>query len=838
MRHRHIVGLALLAAVVSTWACAPSAGDQQVTIYRDQSGVPHVFADTSEAVYYGGGYALAQDRLAEFERSRRFALGRMAEIDPSRVEADKRARAVAYTEADTRAAFDSLTPEYQRMILALVAGMNQAIDEAISDPATKMPYEFGVLWKITPEPWTVHDYIATWAAHRRSLSSVGGRELSNLEFLNDLVARHGEQTARVIFDDVLPLQDPDAIPSIAAGTPIPRSLAGLDLTDVERPAPDADEVGAVMPAIPAQFARLGASAIADYHAVLAADAERAPPSESRSLLIGPEKSANGNVLMLQATSDGPHIHYVGGGFDVYGYTRQGGGPQAMGRGPTHGWFQSTGQADMVDTFAEKLNPENQYQYWYQDAWHDMERRSETIQVRDGEPVTVEVVRTVHGPVVAWDLENDTAYTEQHAQEGLEIKDWVCSLEWGRATNLAEFEHAVSLCAASTNVQYGDQSGHIAHWNAGLRPIRPEGPDPRLPTPGTGEYDWEGRVQFAEWTKMLDPAEGYIHVWNNKPTADWPYGDSIRWGATFRNYQAHDLVKDRSSITLDEMKEINRQLGAGWGAGDRAVGPKFFLPYLKSAVAGDVRLERAVEEIAIWNAIYEDLDADGAYDHVGVTLWLKWLEVARDTILVDDIGDWEEQIISSYRSAVLLRAIQGQDAGLPMSYDWFNGRERHAVLRQTVARAADALTKEFGTADMAAWATPIFWKYFDPNAEPERAGDEQGGSPRYVIRDQFSGFRGSTAATLGLIPAAVPMNGSEQWNGLLEISLERQVAYDASPVGGQSQFINLAGESNPHLGDQQMLHVNFEFKEVPLTRERIEAAAESVVTLDVPAIDSE
>ena len=739
MKLKNVVWLVVVAGAVCTEACAPRTGDQQVTIYRDQSGVPHVFADTSEAVYYGGGYALAQDRLAEFERARRYALGRMAEIDPSRLEADKQARAVAYTEADTQTAFDSLAPEYQRMIRAHVAGMNRAIDEALADPENKMPYEFGVLWEVTPEHWTVHDYIATWSAHRRSLSSVGGRELLNLEFFNDLVVRHGEQTARVIFDDVLPLQDPDAIPTIAAGRPIPESLAALELTDAERTAPEVEEVAAVMP-VPDQFARLGASAIADYQVARVADAERAQPSESRSLLIGPEKSASGDVLMLQATSDGPHIHYVGGGFDVYGYTRQGGGPQAMGRGPTHGWFQSTGQADMVDTFAEKLNPENQYQYWYKDAWHDMERRTETIHVRDGEPVEIEVVRTIHGPVVLWDLENDTAYSEQHAQEGLEIQDWVCSLEWGRAKNLAEFEAAVALCAASTNVQYGDQEGHIAHWNAGLRPIRPEGPDPRLPTPGTGEYDWLGRVQFADWSKMKDPPEGYIHVWNNKPTADWAYGDSIRWGATFRNYLAHDLLKDRSSITLDDMREINRQLGSGWGGVTGEVAsPKFFVPYLKSAVAGDARLERAVEEMGSWNALFEDLDNDGAYEHVGLTLLVNWLEVARETILVDDIGDWDRQVASRY-------AI--------------------AVLRQTVARTVDALTEEFGTPDMAAWKTPIFWRYYDEKAVATHP-DKPQFSPGHIVEDEFSGWRGSTAATLGLIPAFVPMNGSERWNGLLE-----------------------------------------------------------------------
>ena len=281
-----------------------------------------------------------------------------------------------------------------------------------------------------------------------------------------------------------------------------------------------------------------------------------------------------------------------------------------------------------------------------------------------------------------------------------------------------------------------------------------------------------------------------------------------------------------------MKQINQQLGAGWGAGDRAAGPKFFLPYLKAAVAGDLRLEEAVQQMADWNAIYEDADKNGYYDHVGLTLWLKWLSVARELILVDDIGSWEENIVSSYRAAVLHRAIQGTDAGLPMKYDWFNGRDKDEVLRQSVAQTVELLTAEFGVADMTGWATAIFSKYYDLEA----LDNHPAGQPYGIISDQFSGWRGSTAAAVGLIPAVVPMNGSEQWNGLMEISSERRVVYDVSPAGGQNQFINLAGEGNPHRGDQLMLHVNFEFKEVLLRREDSAAAAESVTTLKLPAIE--
>ncbi|MFQ5928073.1 MAG: penicillin acylase family protein [Acidobacteriota bacterium] len=58
-----------------TWVWA-----EKVTIYRDEYGVPHIFADTEEGVAFGAGYAQAEDRLEQLLRNYRRAEGRMAEI--------------------------------------------------------------------------------------------------------------------------------------------------------------------------------------------------------------------------------------------------------------------------------------------------------------------------------------------------------------------------------------------------------------------------------------------------------------------------------------------------------------------------------------------------------------------------------------------------------------------------------------------------------------------------------------------------------------------------------------------------------------------------------------
>ena len=51
-----------------------------VRIYRDEFGVPHIFATTNRGLFAGYGYAIAQDRLWQLEVFRHAAQGRLAEL--------------------------------------------------------------------------------------------------------------------------------------------------------------------------------------------------------------------------------------------------------------------------------------------------------------------------------------------------------------------------------------------------------------------------------------------------------------------------------------------------------------------------------------------------------------------------------------------------------------------------------------------------------------------------------------------------------------------------------------------------------------------------------------
>src|SRR5262245_10480875 len=60
-------------------AAGTTKGSDDVTIVRDQFGVPHIFATTEEGAAFGMGYAQAQDRLEELLKQYRRATGTMSE---------------------------------------------------------------------------------------------------------------------------------------------------------------------------------------------------------------------------------------------------------------------------------------------------------------------------------------------------------------------------------------------------------------------------------------------------------------------------------------------------------------------------------------------------------------------------------------------------------------------------------------------------------------------------------------------------------------------------------------------------------------------------------------
>src|SRR6266478_5705757 len=83
MKYRFLLHLPLLLLAVAAPANGTDRISHQVTIYRDNYGVPHIVGETEEATFFGYGYAQAEDHLEQMMLQYRDAQGRRAEIQGS-----------------------------------------------------------------------------------------------------------------------------------------------------------------------------------------------------------------------------------------------------------------------------------------------------------------------------------------------------------------------------------------------------------------------------------------------------------------------------------------------------------------------------------------------------------------------------------------------------------------------------------------------------------------------------------------------------------------------------------------------------------------------------------
>ncbi|MBU2514962.1 penicillin acylase family protein [bacterium] len=796
---------------------------QGVTVYRDSSGVPHIYGDTKKDILFAVGYTMAEDRLFQLEMVRRAGMGELAAIFGSElVSVDKKARTDGYTEAERRDMIDAMDPEMRELFQSMVAGINFYVEEARINPKAKLPFEFDFL-DVPLRHYRDTDIVAALSVITRLYSTAGGNELLNQKFYDDLVKRYGEDNAKIIFDDVLVISDPDAYTTMSDQfTANKTSLKPKFNTTVV-------SGGNIDPIL-----KQSRQSEKKYYGML--EKSGLTRGASRSLTIAPGRSENGNVLMMQATADGHEVHINGAGIDVAGLSIAPFGLPVMGRTSNFGWLITTGERDTIDTFTETLNPQNKYQYWFRDEWHDMIVRTETIEVEDEDPLTFEVARTIHGPVIGWDLENNRAYSQRWAFWMGETDAWALFARTMSIKTMEEFEENLlnGKIQANNNVSFGDSKGNIAVWHTGNLPNRAPGTDPRLPTPGTGEYEWQHPVPVKQRPYLKNPKKNYLFAWNSKPTSDATYGDASRWGKHFRTYLPVSLVEADSSITIDDMKQFNRTIAAAFGSVDLTItSPRFFEQFWHSAVKGtnEKDLRQAVAQMVDWNELYEDQDRDGFYDHVGLTIFRKWLPVAEQFIFEDDIDKWwhelDADVYIKYRTSLLLRVLEGDQAGLPVKWDFLNGKSRDSVILETLRLTISELKKTFKSKNMEQWKLPVFWRYLSQGGsdDPDRSMPIPDG-PSYLKESPVAG----AAVGLGYLPDAVQHNGMPDWTTIMEFGSSPPRLLSAIPSGGQSWFINSGWKASPHINDQYLRHHDFDYKVIEMDKQAVLADLESTTII--------
>jgi penicillin amidase len=127
----------------------------QVRIVTDEWGVPHIFAENEEDLFFACGFIHAKERMWQMDLSRRAGFGRLSEIlGKAALSQDKILRNYGLKEA-TLKDYDMLSTKMKDLFLSYSNGVNAWM----KTQKYRWPPEY-ILLRCRPEPWTPLDSLA------------------------------------------------------------------------------------------------------------------------------------------------------------------------------------------------------------------------------------------------------------------------------------------------------------------------------------------------------------------------------------------------------------------------------------------------------------------------------------------------------------------------------------------------------------------------------------------------------------------------------------------------------------------------------------------------------
>lgn len=513
---------------------------EEVEVYFDGFGVPHIYAKNEADAYFALGYVHAQDRLFQMELLRRAGAGRLSEIlGKDLVPVDKMFRTLGisqFAEEHAQKFLNGDTAAFQRATHAYQKGLNEYIANG------KTPLEFTIIG-IPKTPFTPADIY-------RIIGMMGFGFAEGLQ-VDPMLEKVRVELGEEYLKD-LAVQTPKGAVLLKSHRPGPKK-AGLD--------PLISSIQQSLTALPISLW-----------------------SGSNGWAIDGNHSASGEPILANDTHMGyaqpavwyeAHLEYPG--FRFYGHHAAGVPFAFLGNNDFCGWGLTMFENDDTDFFREEFNPADSNQVRFGDKWENLTVRQEVIKVKGEEDVVFTVKSTRHGPLynssmevsaatpvsLWWELTHETNYALQAVYQ------------LNHAQSFAQFEKAVSTIAApGLNVMYADREDAIAWWAAAKLPIRPAHVNSKFFLDGaSGKDEYQGFYDFSRNPQAINPPWGFVYTANNQPdTVDGVFypgyyyprsrsGRIVQLLDVDKNWTVEDVKNVQLDVTTAMHRDIARNLGA-------------------------------------------------------------------------------------------------------------------------------------------------------------------------------------------------------------------------------------------------------------------------------------
>ena len=605
-----IIVIAVAAAFFVTWTIQRSFPQTdgsveldgltaEVTVQRDDRGIPTITADSTDDLFYAQGFVHAQDRFFEMDFRRHVTAGRVAEMfGESQAGTDAFLRTLGWrkvAEAEVEAMDDTTRSYYE----AYADGVNAYL---ASRSGAELSLEYAVIGlqnpDYAPEPWEPADSVAWLKAMawdlRGNIEDETERSLLAAELSG---GRDGEGTGPTATEDTLAKLYPDypfdenpvIVPKISTVPTLGTDAepAAFTPTETEGEVQQAsttiewEETSSVIEAASVLVGDVGEGIGSNSWVVSGALTETGMPLLANDPHLGASLPSVWYQVQLKCSTVDEACP-----FDVGGFSFSGLPGIVIGHNQKVAWGFTNLTTDVTDLYIERVEGD---QYWRDGALVPLEESTETIKVAGGDDIELTIRSTVHGPLISG-LTDDFTAIAGDPEPALEAEaaaptapvpgseddaEYAVSLRWtaldpgtaataifalSTAQDFEDFRYAASLFdVPAQNLIYADTEGNIGYQTPGRLPIRGAG-DGWMPQPGwDSSYDWTGFIPFEELPVSYNPNSGYIVTANNAiVTDDYEYFLSRDWDYGYRAARIAHLIERRAAVaplTAEDMREI-------------------------------------------------------------------------------------------------------------------------------------------------------------------------------------------------------------------------------------------------------------------------------------------
>lgn len=652
--------------------------EKPVEIIVDQWGIPHIYAQTEADLFFAQGFNAARDRLFQLEVWRRQTNGTVAEILGEReLKRDIGTRLFLFR-GDMDAEMQHYHKRGKLIVTSFVKGVNAYIELTEKNPDL-LPMEFGLLG-IKPGKWTPEVVVSR---HQGLLGNIGqelrvGRLVALLgaEKTQEIAWFHPKKPKleldpkidpKRLFDDILELYN-------AYRRPLRFQPEDL-VADARNPNQN-------------EYWNLAQNDEKTYQRI---QEEELTNLGSNNWIVNGDHTQSGYPMMVNdphRTQAVPSLRYmahlVGPGWNVIG----GGEPEIPGISIGHNeygaWGLTVYRTDAEDLYVYQTNPDNPNQYWYKGAWENMRVIRDTIPVKDGAPVIVDLKYTRHGPVPFEDVQNNLAYAVRCGWLEIGGSPYLASLRMDQARNFEEFREACNYSnIPGENMIWADRVGNIGWQAVGIAPIRRNWSG-MVPVPGDGSYEWDGYLPIKAKPQIYNPKSGIFYTANANVTPnDYTHFDAVgfSWSDPYRQTRVAELLNNGRRHSLLDM--------ARYQSDYLSIPARELTPLLKKLSAEKEEVEKARRYLLDWDYHLEPGSvAAGIYN-----AWERQLIRQMENLLVPEKA-------RTYASLQLKKVIDW--LALPdrkFGQDPISGR--NDFLLHCLELAVNDLSKKIGP-DMSQW----------------------------------------------------------------------------------------------------------------------------------------